>query len=208
MSKSHHGLVCCPQPWVRCSCLLREYGIRVMESWENRASICLAGAQCQLHSGGMQPADMIYQPSNPRPPLYLFCLTSLSASNFLPCSLLPLPLSFYFPRDFILYPIVHHSLPISLPLPQYPLFPLPLLCSGECPVIVSAPSEAWLSVTAGRGRCTGEYHNLWRWGWGRGGHRCLWHCCTPECSTQLPHTWLPHTRQQEHVSTSMEHVLH
>lgn len=78
-----------PQSRVKFSSRYWEYAIRVMESWDNKASIWLAGAQSQLPSGGMQSADMIYQPSNPRTLCIRFvsvCFTSLSAWVFLPCS--------------------------------------------------------------------------------------------------------------------------
>lgn len=71
-----------PQSRVKFSSRYWEYAIRVMESWDNKASIWLAGAQSQLPSGGMQSADMIYQPSNPRTLCIRFvsvCFTSLSA---------------------------------------------------------------------------------------------------------------------------------
>lgn len=111
-----NSLVLCPKPWVKCNSLFGEYRIRVMESWENKTSVCLAGAQSQLQSRGMQPADMIYQPSNPRPLLYSFCLPSLSAWIFLPCLLAySLPLCLLFLLLFISpvtsapFCLVHHS---------------------------------------------------------------------------------------------------
>ncbi len=147
----------------------------------------------------MQPADMIYQPSNPRRLLYLFCLCVPHLFVCLKFSrLLSLPPSFYFPCDFC--PLVHYSFSNFSPLPQYPVSPLPPLCSGERPVIVAAPSEAWLPVATRGGWRTWEHHNVWWRGWRRGRHCCLWHCRTPECPPQLTLTRLSHTGQQECVS--------
>lgn len=69
----------------------------------------------------MYPADMIYQPSNPRPLLYLFCLcvSPLCLPEYFspPCSLSPLPPSLYFPCDSCPPPLV-----------LIILFPISLLC--------------------------------------------------------------------------------
>lgn len=195
-----------PQSRVKFSSRYWEYAIRVMESWDNKASIWLAGAQSQLPSGGMQSADMIYQPSNPRTLCIRFvsvCFTSLSAWVFLPCSHTHISSSFpLFPLWLLPPPfsLVHHSFSNFSPMPQYPLFPLPPLGSGECPVIVAAASEARLAVTAGGGRRTREHHNVWRRGRRRGRHSCLRHCRPAECPAQLALTRLSHAGQQERVS--------
>lgn len=158
-----------PQSRVKFSSRYWEYAIRVMESWDNKASIWLAGAQSQLPSGGMQSADMIYQPSNPR----TLCIRFVSVFHLFVClSFSPLlthththtslPPFLYFPCDFCppSFSLVHHSFSNFSPMPQYPLFPSPPLGSGECPVIVAAASEARLAVTARGGRRTREHHNV------------------------------------------------
>lgn len=178
------------------SCLLWEYEIRIIKSWESKTSISLAGVQSvtQWRHAGCKASSVFVLP---------LCLTSLSAWDFLPCSLNLLP--FISPVTSAPFPLVHYSSNFS-PMPQYHFFPLSSLFSGECPVIVVAASEARLPVTAGGGWRTWEHHNVWWRGRGWGRHCRLWHCRPSECPTQLTLTWLSHTGQQECVSRQLEHV--
>ena len=151
----------------------------------------------------MQPADMIYQPANMRPLLCSFCLCvpplCLHASLILSSTFL----SFISPVTSAPSPLFIIPFPISLIYLNILYSCFHPLCSGECPVAVSAPSEARLPVAAGGGRRAWEHHNLWRWRRRWGWHSCLWHRCAPECSAQFALTWISHARQQEHVSWQM-----
>lgn len=126
---SRHGLILRRQPGVKRGPLLWEYGIRIKKSWESEASICLAGVQSQLHSGGMQPADMIQQLSNPRLPQRLFCLhvphlfVCLKLSPCAPSSSFPLFPLWLLPPSPLLIILFFFFFSNFSPSPQYLLLP-------------------------------------------------------------------------------------
>ena len=134
------------------------------------------------------------------------CFVSVSPLC-LPANFLPPPPSFpLFPRWLLppFPPRPYNSFSNFFPMPQYPLFPPPPLHRRERPVVVVAPAEARLPVTAGGGRRAREHHNIWWRGRGRGRHRGLWHRSAPERPPQLTFPRLSNPGQQEHVSGQTE----